>query len=229
MQRDAEIIELLNDVLTAELTSINQYFLDAKMLDNWGYDRLAHHFREESIDEMKDADVLIERILFLDGVPNVQRLSAVRVGETAVEKLALALELERESIERLNNGIAQCLTVKDDGTRELLEHVLEGEEEHVDWLETQLELVRQVGESSLPLAADPRVAGPGRGRRGTVTRRSRRRSARRRRGDSVCSPVEVRTCTPLGIAAHDRRGRARDHARIRHELAGRHRTTRGAR
>lgn len=147
MQRDAGIVELLNEVLTAELTSINQYFLDAKMLDNWGYDRLAHHYREESIDEMKDADVLIERILFLEGVPNVQRMNAVRVGETAFEKLQLALELERESIERLNNGIAQCLAVKDDGTRELLEHVLEGEEEHVDWIETQLELVRQLGEN----------------------------------------------------------------------------------
>ena len=106
MQRDADIIELLNDVLTAELTAINQYFVDAKMLDNWGYERLAKHFRDESIDEMKDADELIERILFLEGVPNLQRLGTVRVGETVPEKLQLALDLEYESIERLNRGIA---------------------------------------------------------------------------------------------------------------------------
>jgi bacterioferritin len=147
MQREPEIVEMLNDVLTAELTSINQYFLDAKMLDNWGYDRLAHHFHEESIDEMKDADVLIERILFLEGVPNVQRLSNVRIGETPIEKLNLALALEVDSIARLNTDIARCIELRDDGTRELLGHVLEGEEGHADWLETQLELVRQLGDT----------------------------------------------------------------------------------
>ena len=147
MRGDDAVIELLNEVLTTELTSINQYFVDARMLDNWGYDRLAHHFRDESIDEMKDADVLIERILYLDGVPNLQRLGTVRVGETVPEKLALALALETESIERLNRGVAGCVAAGDNGTRELLEHVLEGEEEHADWLETQLELINQVGDA----------------------------------------------------------------------------------
>ena len=141
-----DVIELLNEVLTAELTAINQYFLDAKMFSNWGYDRLAERFREESIDEMKDADHLIERILFLEGVPNVQRLGSVRVGESPVEKINLALDLEKEAIDRLNNGIALCTAGGDNGTRELLEDILKGEEEHADWLETQLELVRQLGE-----------------------------------------------------------------------------------
>jgi len=147
MKGDDEIVELLNDVLTAELTSINQYFVDAKMAGNWGYERLAKHFYDESIDEMKDADALIERILYLDGMPNLQRLGTVRVGETIAEKLQLALDLERESIGRLNTGIATCVARGDNGTRELLENILEGEEGHADWLETQLELISQVGES----------------------------------------------------------------------------------
>jgi bacterioferritin len=147
MRRDDAIIELLNEVLTAELTSVNQYFVDAKMLDNWGYEPLAKHYRDESIDEMKDADTLIERILFLEGVPNMQRLSTVRVGETVPEKLQLALDLEYESIQRLNLGIATCFQSGDNGTRELLEHILEGEEAHADWLETQLSLVSTLGET----------------------------------------------------------------------------------
>jgi len=142
-----DIIELLNDVLTAELTAINQYFLDAKMFDNWGYERLGKRFQDESIDEMKDADKLIERILFLDGLPNLQRLGTVRVGETPVEKLQLALDLEAEAIDRLNRGIARSVELGDNGTRELLEDILLGEESHADWLETQLELVRQVGDA----------------------------------------------------------------------------------
>ena len=109
MKGHDDIIELLNEVLTAELTAINQYFVDAKMCQNWGYERLAKRFRDESIDEMKDADKLIERILYLDGLPNLQRLGTVRVGETPVEKLQLALELEHEAIERLNRGIARCV------------------------------------------------------------------------------------------------------------------------
>lgn len=148
MQGNADIIELLNDVLTAELTAINQYFVDAKMLGNWGLDRLADKFREDSIEEMKDADALIDRILYLDGMPNLQRLGTVRVGEHAVEKLELALEVEREAIQRLNRGIGLCTTVADHGTRELLEKILAGEEEHADWLETQLELISQVGEAN---------------------------------------------------------------------------------
>lgn len=146
MHGHAEIIELLNDVLTAELTAVNQYFLDAKMLDNWGYARLGHRFRDESIDEMKDADRLIERLLYLEGVPNLQRLGTVRVGETPAEKLQLAIELEREAIDRLNRGIALAVEHADNGTRELLEDILEGEEDHADWIETQLELIGQVGE-----------------------------------------------------------------------------------
>src|SRR3954447_11558400 len=121
MHGHPDVIELLNDVLAAELTAINQYFVDAKMLDNWGFKRLGEHFRDESIDEMKDADVLIERILYLEGIPNLQRLGAVRVGETVAEKLQLALELEGESIARLNTGIARCREVGDNGTRMLLE------------------------------------------------------------------------------------------------------------
>lgn len=145
MEGDPQIIEVLNEVLTAELTAINQYFVDAKMLSNWGYQRLGTRFHAESIDEMKDADVLIERILFLDGVPNLQRLGVLRVGETPAEKLALALDLEREAIVRLNRGIALATERADNGTRELLEDILEGEESHADWLETQLHLVDQLG------------------------------------------------------------------------------------
>ncbi|HMK12143.1 MAG TPA: bacterioferritin [Acidimicrobiales bacterium] len=147
MTGDDDIIELLNDVLTAELTAINQYFVDAKMCANWGYQRLASHFKDESIDEMKDADALIERILYLEGLPNLQRLGVVRVGETVPEQLSLALDLEREAIERLNNGIVLCLSKEEAGSRELLEHILKGEEAHADWLETQLELIRQIGEA----------------------------------------------------------------------------------
>jgi bacterioferritin len=147
MRGDDAVVELLNEVLTAELTSVNQYFVDSKMAKNWGYDVLADHFRDESIDEMKDGDALIERILYLDGHPNLQRLGTVRVGETVPEKLQLALELERESIARLNGGIALCLEHGDNGSRELLEKILGGEEDHADWLETQLELIRQVGDA----------------------------------------------------------------------------------
>jgi bacterioferritin len=147
MRGHNEVIDLLNDVLTAELTAINQYFLDARMLSNWGYERLGAKFYEESIDEMKDADHLIERILYLDGMPNLQRLSPVRVGETPAEKLTLALELEKAAIERLNKGIATCVKRGDNGSRELLDRILSGEEEHADWLEGQLEFIRQVGEA----------------------------------------------------------------------------------
>jgi bacterioferritin len=147
MQGDPQILELLNEVLTAELTAVNQYFLDAKMFDNWGYVRLGERFRSESIEEMKDADHLIERLLSLDGHPNLQRLGTVRTGEDPVEKLTLALTLEREAISRLNNGIALCVERGDNGSRDLLAHILEGEEEHADWLESQLSLVEQLGQA----------------------------------------------------------------------------------
>jgi bacterioferritin len=147
MEGDEQVLELLNEVLTAELTAVNQYFLDAKMLDHWGYARLGERFRAESIDEMKDAERLIDRILYLDGHPNLQRLGTIGIGETSVEKLQLALELEREAIARLNRGIALSVERADNGSRDLLEDILEGEEEHADWLETQLALIAQLGEA----------------------------------------------------------------------------------
>jgi bacterioferritin len=145
MEGSAEVIELLNEVLTAELTAINQYFIDAKMCDNWGLERLGSRFRKESIDEMKDAETLIERILYLEGVPNLQRLGTVQVGEDIPEKLTLALDVEREAIARLTRGIELCYDRGDHGSRDMLEEILNGEEEHADWLETQLGLIASVG------------------------------------------------------------------------------------
>ena len=145
MQGNARVIELLNDVLTAELTAINQYFIHAKLMENWGYERLAERTRSESIDEMKHAEKVIERIIFLEGVPNMQRLYPVKVGESVPEQLRLDLDTEYESIKRLNDGIAACVEVGDNGTRALLEEMLVGEEEHADWLETQLGLVDSLG------------------------------------------------------------------------------------
>lgn len=146
MQGRPEIIELLNDVLTAELTAINQYFGHAKIQANWGYHRLAEHSREESIDEMKHADEIIERILYLEGMPNLQRLGPVRLGENPTEQLRLDLDLEVAAVERFNNGIALAVTHGDNGTRDLLERMLTSEEDHVDWIETQLGLIEKLGE-----------------------------------------------------------------------------------
>jgi len=148
MKGNAKIIETLNDVLTAELTAINQYFIHAKMCQNWGYGRLAAENRKEAVGEMKHADEVIERILYLEGVPNMQRLAKVRVGETVVEQLKLDLMLEVDAVERLNKGVALAVEVGDNGTRDLLERILTSEEEHIDWLEAQLELVKQVGEQN---------------------------------------------------------------------------------
>ena len=145
MRGDAEVIEVLNDVLTAELTAINQYFIHHKMCENWGYERLSKKKYEESIGEMKDADAVIERILYLDGVPNMQRMNPVRVGEDAVEQHKLDLAVETEAIERLNKGIALCVEKGDNGTRELLERILKGEEDGADWLEAQLHIVDEIG------------------------------------------------------------------------------------
>ena len=139
---------MLDDVLTAELTAINQYFVHAKMCANWGYGALAAVNRAESIDEMKHAEALIERILFLDGVPNLQRLSPLHVGETVAEQFESDLQLEYQAIKRLNEGIATCVAAGDNATRHLLESILVGEEEHADWLETQLGLIAQLGESA---------------------------------------------------------------------------------
>jgi bacterioferritin len=145
MRGDPAVIEVLNDVLTAELTAINQYFIHHKMCENWGYARLAKKKYEESIGEMKDADAIIERILYLDGVPNMQRLSPVRVGEDPIEQHKLDLAVETEAIARLNEGIELCRERGDNGTRHLLEHILKGEEDGADWLEAQLHLVEEVG------------------------------------------------------------------------------------
>ena len=145
MKGDTGIIEALNDVLTAELTAINQYFVHAKMCDNWGYKRLAEHIRAESIDEMRHAEALVERVLYFDGFPNLQRLNPLRVGESVEEQFRNDLDLEYVAVERLNNGIAAAVAAGDNGTRHLLEEILVSEEEHIDWLETQLTAIEQVG------------------------------------------------------------------------------------
>jgi len=145
VQGNPEVIELLNEVLTAELTAINQYFIHAKMCDNWGYEKLAKKTYDESIDEMRDAEKVIERILYLDGVPNLQRLGSMRVGESVPEQHQLGLELEIDAIERYNRGVELARRQGDNGTAEMLEDLLTGEEEHADWLEAQLVLIDQVG------------------------------------------------------------------------------------
>jgi bacterioferritin len=145
MQGNAGVIDALNAVLTAELTAINQYFIHHKMCKNWGYPSLSKHKREESIEEMKHADIVIERILFLDGVPNMQRLNPVSVGEDPIEQHKLDLALELEAYKRLNDAIALCRNAGDNGTRELLERILKEEEESIDWHETQLSLVDTIG------------------------------------------------------------------------------------
>jgi len=148
MQGDPQIIEALNEVLTAELTAINQYFIHAKMCENWGYQRLYKKKYEESIGEMRDADKVIERILYLDGTPNMQRLFPVGVGEDPIEQHKLDLAVEVAAIERLNQAIALCRDKADNGTREMLEDILKGEEEGADWLEAQLHLVGEVGKEA---------------------------------------------------------------------------------
>ncbi len=148
MKGSAKVVDLLNQVLTNELTAINQYFLHARMCENWGYERLWHKIRAESIDEMKHADEVIERILFLEGLPNLQRLGKINIGQTVTEQFRLDLQIEKDAIKRLNDGIALCRNLGDNGSAELLEDLLEGEEEHANWLEMQLNLVEQVGEQN---------------------------------------------------------------------------------
>ena len=145
MKGHAKIIDLLNEVLTHELTSINQYFIHARMCENWGYQRLWKIVRDESIDEMKHADKLIERVLYLEKLPNVQRLGKVNVEQTVPEQLRLDLDNEKAAVKMLNDGIELCRTLLDGGSRELLEHILVAEEEHANWLEAQLTLIEQVG------------------------------------------------------------------------------------
>ncbi|MEM7203562.1 MAG: bacterioferritin [Planctomycetota bacterium] len=145
MRGDPSVIEILNEVLTSELTAINQYYVHYKMCENWGYARVAAKKREESIEEMKHADRVIARILYLDGIPNMQRLSPVRVGEDVQEQHRLDLEIEIEAVDRLNRGVALCRDKGDNGTRELLAALLVEEEESVDWLEAQLGIISTIG------------------------------------------------------------------------------------
>ena len=147
MKGDVKVIAYLNQILANELTAINQYFLHSRMFRNWGYQALAKHEYEESIDEMKHADKLVERILFLEGLPNLQKLNKLMIGETPKEVISCDLKLEEMAIPDLRDAIAYCETVRDYGTRELLEDILESEEEHVDWLETQLQLIESLGEA----------------------------------------------------------------------------------
>ena len=142
---DPRIIEALNDILKAELTAINQYFLHAEMCENWGYLRLAAYIRKESIDEMKHAETLIERILFLEGTPNVTDYFKINIGKNVQTQLENDLSLEYEAVPRLNKAIAVCIEAGDNTTREIFEHIVVQEEEHIDWLEAQLGMIGEIG------------------------------------------------------------------------------------
>ena len=148
MKGHAKVLEILNDLLTNELTAINQYYIHAKMCENWGYHRLYEKIREESIDEMKHADAVIGRILFLEGVPNLQRYHKLHVGETVKEQFESDLQLEYAAIAMLNQGVAKCREYGDNASEDLFTRILVSEEVHTDWLETQLELIKQVGEQN---------------------------------------------------------------------------------
>jgi bacterioferritin len=145
MLRDPKVIEHLNTQLTNELTAINQYFLHARTLEHWGVTKLGKQEYAESIEEMKHADELIQRILFLDGLPNVQRMNQIAVGETVEEILRADMRLEDKALDDLREGIAYCETVRDFVSRDLLMHILENEEEHVDFLDRQFDLIKQIG------------------------------------------------------------------------------------
>jgi bacterioferritin len=145
MKGHADVIEVLNDVLSAELTAINQYFIHAMMGHNWRYERLAKHSREESIEEMKHAQELIERILYLEGTPNMQKYLKINVGRTVPKQHESDLALEKDAVQRLNKGLELCREKGDNGTRLLLEKILADEEEHIDWIEAQLEQIKTIG------------------------------------------------------------------------------------
>ena len=148
MKGDPKVIQLLNKALYNELTAINQYFMHAKILEDMGFAKLAKKEREESIEEMEHADQLMERILFLEGLPNLQQLGKLRIGETPAEMLACDLALENDAIPDLRDGIEYCESVRDYISRDLMQKILDNEEEHVDWLETQLNLIEQIGEQN---------------------------------------------------------------------------------
>ena len=145
MKGNPEVVEMLNDVLCAELTGINQYFIHAMMCANWHYDKLAKHSRDESIEEMKHAEEVIERILYLDGVPNMQRYMKINVGQTVPEQHEFDLSLEKDAVDRLNRGVELVRAKGDNGSRLLLEKILRDEEEHIDWLEAQLQQIKEMG------------------------------------------------------------------------------------
>jgi len=145
MQGNADVIQVLNDVLCAELTAINQYFIHSMMNHNWRYERLAKHSKEESIEEMQHAQLLIERILYLDGVPNMQKYMRINVGQNIPEQHQFDLSLEKDAVERLNKGLELCREKGDNGSRLLLEKILAAEEEHIDWIEAQLEQIKSMG------------------------------------------------------------------------------------
>ncbi len=145
MKGNEDVLAVLNEVLCAELTGINQYFIHAMMCANWRYQKLADHTRKESIEEMQHAQEVIERILYLDGVPNMQKYMKINVGASVPEQHAFDLALEMQAVERLNNGIEVCRVKGDNGTRALLEKILVAEEEHVDWLEAQLQVIKDIG------------------------------------------------------------------------------------
>ena len=145
MDGSPKIIEFLNEALTAELTAINQYFTHSKLCDNWGWKRLAEKYREESFEEMNDAETLIDRIILLDGMPNLQRLGSVRIGETVEEQLVVDAELEKAAIERYRRGVVLALDEGDPGTRDVLEKLVAGEESHLDWIETQQSMIADIG------------------------------------------------------------------------------------
>ncbi|MCW6008536.1 bacterioferritin [Micromonospora sp. CPCC 205371] len=146
MQGDARVIEFLNEQLTAELTAINQYFLHGKMQENWGYTKLAKHTKHESIDEMRHAEVLTDRILFLEGLPNYQKLFALRIGETVKEQFECDMKIEEEAVERLRRGIEYMRSIGDVTSARIFEDILADEEHHIDYLETQLALIEKLGE-----------------------------------------------------------------------------------
>ncbi|MGJ4788155.1 bacterioferritin [Leptospira koniambonensis] len=145
MKGNQEVLDILAEVLSAELTAINQYFIHAKLNKNWGYDKLASYMKKESIEEMNHADQVIERILFLDGIPDLQRYMKINVGKDIESILKNDLDVEYNAVERLNRGIEITTKNKDNGTRELLEKILVSEEEHIDWLEAQLEIIKTIG------------------------------------------------------------------------------------